>query len=326
MKTILGAALMLLSTLAQAQTPSFSRGGESGGGGDPTEARVDEIRGDILSWIKLGGSKGLVLPEGVTLSQYNESMTSILQPKAVVVTFLSKDDPTDPELQVVVDGKPKTCRGFISRHTNVPNIICNIQRFKEITPSEEYRLIHHEFAGLMKLERNEGAASDYFISNQLSDYLESVKVLKLAVKKPAPALGTPGCEIKLSRSLRMKELTQYSINTFAKKGYILVENRKPHTFILEYDHYYNGLEFVGKITVLHMLSGMKKSTEYELGRRGNPDPKRKVMEEEHLNARNVQEYEQIKLKWAGYKFNDASTLNSGEVAISKMAPCESFFK
>jgi len=43
-------------------------------------------------------------------------------------------------------------------------------------------LIHHEYAGLAGIEKNDGAASDYEISDQLTDFLEKTSVLRLAVK------------------------------------------------------------------------------------------------------------------------------------------------
>jgi hypothetical protein len=46
----------------------------------------------------------------------------------------------------------------------------------------QYRLIHHEYAGLARIEKNYGSASDYEFSNQITNYLEHQTVLKLALK------------------------------------------------------------------------------------------------------------------------------------------------
>lgn len=173
---ILSLTLTLFSGISAA-------GDKVGGGGDASEARVNEIRSDILSWIKEGGSKGLVLPAGATTADYDERMTEILQPKFVGITFVENDLSSDEELRVSVEGKPKTCRGYYSKKDSKPNIVCNISRFKGTTDSEQYRLIHHEYAGLAYLERNSGYASDYEISYQLTDYLVPTSVLRLAVKK-----------------------------------------------------------------------------------------------------------------------------------------------
>ncbi|WP_408098899.1 hypothetical protein ACJVC5_08265 [Peredibacter sp. HCB2-198] len=169
---------MLLKTLALVMglsvLPVYA-GGESGGGGDSLEERVDEIRADILTWINAGGSKSLVLPNDITHENYVSLMTDILQPKKVVLGF--------EESEINVGGVPKTCRGYISKENQRPHILCNIARFKGTGEAEQYRLIHHEYAGLVRIEKNDGAASDYAISSQLTDYLRRKTVLRLAVVK-----------------------------------------------------------------------------------------------------------------------------------------------
>lgn len=178
MKTLILTAV-LFSSLTSI-TPSYA-GNSSGGGGDASEARVDEIRADILNWIAKDGARELKLPDDVTYADYTSKMTEILQPKKVVVTFITKDADYDYDLKVDVDGKPKTCRGFIK--FTEPHIICNTQRFVNTSESDQYRLIHHEFAGLKEIEKNEEAASDYSISSQLTDYLVVQQILRLNVKE-----------------------------------------------------------------------------------------------------------------------------------------------
>jgi hypothetical protein len=146
-----------------------------GGGGDASETRVSDIRSDILSWIKKDGAKGLTLPSEISYGEYTDKMTDILQPKKVVVSFTDN--------VVLVNKVEKTCRGFISKVDSKDHILCNIKRYKETSDSEQYKLIHHEFAGLINLEKNEGASSDYKISTQITDFLTQQTVLKLAVKK-----------------------------------------------------------------------------------------------------------------------------------------------
>lgn len=169
-----------------------AEGGNSGGGGDASEARVNEIRSDILSWIGKGGAQNLKLPKDMSYGQYEDAMKDILAPKKVIIGFVEKDDAQNPELQVSVNGIPKTCRGFISKKDKAPHILCSIPRFKETKDGDQYRLIHHEYAGLARLEKNEGASSDYEISNQLTDYLTYQKVLRLAVKTPDVSVDRPG--------------------------------------------------------------------------------------------------------------------------------------
>lgn len=181
--TMLSKTVLLLLCLSSTFTFAAAKAGAgSGGGGDATEERVNEIRSDILDWIKNDGAKGLKLPSEVSYGEYTSQMTLILQPKKVVIGFVEKDDLNNDELKVSVNGVPKTCRGFISTVDSKYHILCNISRFKNNSESEQYRLIHHEYAGLVNLENNEGAASDYFISSQLTDFLRATTVLKLSVK------------------------------------------------------------------------------------------------------------------------------------------------
>lgn len=184
LNTLVGLCLLSIQLLTFSSAFAKSGGSMDGGGGDPYEERVDEIRSDILKWIEKGGAKNLVLPEGVTYQQYELKMKSILEPQKVIVAFIEVDDKEDVELQVSVDGIPKTCRGFKSEKDFQFHILCKISRFKGASPQEQYKLIHHEYAGLMRLETNMGAASDYKLSSQLTDYLELQTVLKLAVKSP----------------------------------------------------------------------------------------------------------------------------------------------
>jgi len=181
-------ALILLilsfsSTLNMSLVAAEKKGTESGGGGDPLEERVSQIRSDLLRWIGTEGPKDLLLPYGLTHASYVSKMSSILTPQRVVVAFVEKDDELNGEMKVSVEGVPKTCRGFIAKATSQPHIICNISRFLNTKESDQYRLIHHEFAGLVGIERNRGAASDYRISSQITDFLSKQSVYKLAIKK-----------------------------------------------------------------------------------------------------------------------------------------------
>lgn len=165
---------------------AHARGGMSGGGGDASEIRVDEIRVDLLKWIAEGGAQGLALPPGMTLSQYEDAMSSILTPHAVVVGFVTTAQEAQAqhaEDKVEVDGRLKTCRGFLSERDGRDHILCNVERFAATSASDQYQLVHHEYAGLAMIEKNVGASSDYVISNQLSDFLVSQTVLRLSVKK-----------------------------------------------------------------------------------------------------------------------------------------------
>ncbi|MGK5082462.1 hypothetical protein WDW37_04075 [Bdellovibrionota bacterium FG-1] len=179
------------SLLIAAQSPVFAReGGGSGvgGGGDASEPRVDEIRADILKWISAGGGQGLKFPQRLSYESYRSSMTEVLAPHAVVIGFVTTDQESktfDPNLKVSVDGQPKTCRGFVAYGDPLPHLLCNTERFAAASQAEQYRLVHHEFAGLAGAEQNVGASSDYGVSNQITDYLVPETVLRLAVKEVA---------------------------------------------------------------------------------------------------------------------------------------------
>lgn len=180
----------IVSTGFMAALPSAiagEGGGVQGGGGDAgTEMRIDEIRADISKWISEGGGYELKLPADISVEVYRAAMSRNLERHAVIigaVTSAEESMTSDSELKVIVGGQPKTCRGFISSKDQRPHILCNVERFKATAESKQYSLIHHEYAGLALVEQNVGASSDYSISNQITDYLVSETVLRLAVKK-----------------------------------------------------------------------------------------------------------------------------------------------
>lgn len=221
---------MLFKTLALvmglAVLPVFAAGGESGGGGDSLEERVNEIRSDILAWINAGGSKSLVLPSDVTHEAYVSLMTDILQPKKVVLGF--------EESEINVGGVPKTCRGYIAKENQRPHILCNIARFKATGEAEQYRLIHHEYAGLVRIEKNDEGASDYAISSQLTDYLRKKTVLRLSIVKKEsngssgfdPLRKLEEARVLYAATLEHSAYTRAKTEKFKVDGRILVEKLK----------------------------------------------------------------------------------------------------
>lgn len=222
-KLDLKAMTFILALSLSAFKPLHAKeGGDSGGGGDASEARVDEIRSDLLKWIQDGGAQELTLPADISYGEYIDKMSDILTNKKVALSFTN-----DP---VKVQGQDKTCRGaFIETKTlfskkKYPQILCNITRFKETAEPTQYSLIHHEYAGLKNIEKNDGSASDYQISNQITDFLEDRIVKKLAVKKK------PEVEIKPDTSLQ--KLIANNVNTF-KKEETLNECRPFHDQLLK---------------------------------------------------------------------------------------------
>ena len=177
--------------------------GEKGGnGGDPTEMHFDEIRRDILSWIQKGGYMNLEFPEGVKPLDYATSMLKMLS-DTTVVSFTDQS--------VTVRDKEKTCKNYFENQ--IPNILCNISRFNQASGSEQYRLVHHEFAGLAELESNIGAISAYVFSNQITDFLVPTQVLKLAVSKNTGGEGSCGLNGSVKERILDCNLTKIGART-----------------------------------------------------------------------------------------------------------------
>lgn len=177
--------LGLLAVLIGVGMPAYSAGGADGsGGGSSDEMGVNEIRNDILKWINGGGARGFTTwPVGVTYEKYVKSMTEILQPGAVVVGFVTTEqqrNAKNPEDKVIVDGAYKDCRSFRSVRDKKLHILCNTDRYP-IGGTDQYRLIHHEYAVLAKVEFNDGAYSDYTLSDQITKDLYPQKVYRLRI-------------------------------------------------------------------------------------------------------------------------------------------------
>jgi hypothetical protein len=178
MKKILLTAMLLLSQMSLA-------GGESVGGGDLCENRIQEIRDDISIWINKGGPKDLEdLP--ISIEEYSKRMQTYL------AVSKNNDGPLKPVAHIectrnMVDvGKvEKVCR--FDRATTNSKIICDYDKFMNASVDEQYRLIHHEYAGLAGIENPNGGQSTYFISNQLTSFLQVQIVRKLALKNQKPA-------------------------------------------------------------------------------------------------------------------------------------------
>lgn len=236
LKVLIFTCLLSVQMFALSTVHAKSGGGAiAGGGGDASEERVNEIRSDILSWITKGGAVGLDL-SAITYSEYFSKMSEILEPQKVIVGFVENDDSENEELKVSVDGNPKTCRGFISKVDLKDHILCNISRFKNSSDSEQYKLIHHEFAGLVNVENNEGAASDYVISTQITDYLRRQTVLKLAINKQIKKTENVVPSVVISKSKYIGdgsfEVTMAVINTQDVKQVVL-EDGIPRNYELD---------------------------------------------------------------------------------------------
>ena len=153
-------------------SPFLALAGSDAHGGDPCEDRIKTIRDDIMDWIHKGSPAALKLPTGITPQIYSKLMLAQL----AQATFSCVSE------TIGVGEFEKTCRNQAST-TDYPTITCNVYRFTKLTSdAEQYRLIHHEFAGLAGLEVGNGGDSDYSISDQVTGYLQSQIVTRLGIK------------------------------------------------------------------------------------------------------------------------------------------------
>lgn len=148
-------------------------GGSHTGGGDPLEQAFKEVTTNIVQWIKSGNASDLKLPEGISYSQYVTEMQKVTSSFSVSFSSTTR-----------IQGVDKVC--INTRNAKRVLIVCNRTLFSELVREDRqelYRLIHHEFAGAARLEKNEGANSDYRISDQVSANLRWEKVLRLPIER-----------------------------------------------------------------------------------------------------------------------------------------------
>lgn len=176
-------ALTALSQFAWATQPI---GGSNSGGGDECERQIQMIGNNISSWISQGGAQGLQLPPGVTPIKYAKDMQE--QIKKARISCVGRGDRGYPVQ--IWDAKtrknvPKTCRFDLSSQAS--KITCDYEKFNSLNEPKQYVLVHHEYAGLAKIEKPDGADSKYEVSDQITAYLENQTVTKLVVKPTSKA-------------------------------------------------------------------------------------------------------------------------------------------
>lgn len=176
MKLLLNSMVLLLLS-----SKIFASGSSVRGGGDPCEDGIKVIRNDLNSWITRGGSQYLELPSMVTFQQYSARMQ-----EQIAIAKVRCVSPGNSGYPVEINGTAKVCRFDVAN--NDSQITCDFSKFQSLTESEQYVLIHHEYAGLAGIEPSNGDDSNYQISNQISAFLESVQVKKLVVKRPMKEL------------------------------------------------------------------------------------------------------------------------------------------
>lgn len=335
----ISATLLLLSTftLSSAFAGTFGPGDGSkgGGGGDAAERRMNEIRADLLKWIDAGGAQALRLPERVSYGEYVSVMSKYLAPKAVGVTFTND--------KVLVDGKEKTCRNYRDQKS-MPQMLCNLDRFNKTLEGEQYRLGHHEYAGIDGLELNEGAQSDYEISDQIATFLEPQKVLRLVVKKAPDALKQE-CSIRFATRKDEKKFMNvmgvlrergfHLASEGHQPGFILstgtarVEYNVPFEAITGYESNQRILTYGYKtiksesITLTHVLSGFKTSISGD-----GPDlsGNRVRLQGKLREASSIQESMDIQNELGKPENQNLPARTTIESFIGKIPSCEALYK
>lgn len=220
-KTLFAAVLLTnLSTFAQGLNAQLStangllsKGGVATGGGDLCEDRIQSIRDDLKKWIVEGGSQSLKLPAGFTAQKYKDEMLEKIQTTSV--RCVGNGDAGYP---VTVEGSAKVCR--FDRNSSLNLITCDYKKFQAMSESDQYVLVHHEYAGLADVERPNGSDSDYRVSNQISGSLVDQVVKKLAVKTADGAKTIPADRVddyKTAMIQAAKNLRLYHCNVVGEK-------------------------------------------------------------------------------------------------------------
>lgn len=208
-------SLLILTSLLSLH--GWAVGHDQGGGGDLCEDRIKIVRDDFVTWINDGGPRALSLPSYLDVDQYSSLMLE--QMKKAKIRCVSKGDEGFP---VQVQGIAKTCR--FDRDLYQGLITCDYDKFRSLRETDQYILIHHEYAGLAQIENPNGDDSNYDISNQISRYLEDRVTKKLVVRPNNPngpdpfnsnsCVGTPMTENEAFRRIPLPNQTQINIGTY----------------------------------------------------------------------------------------------------------------
>jgi hypothetical protein len=196
---ILIATLLLITNSAHGLMTSATIGGSEGtGGGDPCEERIQFIRDNIKNWISGGGPTGFKnMP--ITVEEYSTRMNKFLattkEPSGAIRPFTQIECVHHP---IEVQGLEKVCRFDTAPR---PKITCYYEAFLDkatMNADEQTRLIHHEYAGLAKLEEPWQSQSQYDYSKQLVEgFMADFKVRMLSITRiDKPEFGPP--KIKIS--------------------------------------------------------------------------------------------------------------------------------
>ena len=140
-------------------------------GGDACERRFIEVRDDLTAWIQKGGARALSFAKGQGSEAYGAAMLGAMARARVSCTADT----------LRVGASEKVCVNESDSSGNA-RIVCQRDAYLALSVNEQYRLTHHEYAGLAGFETNEGETSNYELSDQLTGYLDSYLTQRLTVK------------------------------------------------------------------------------------------------------------------------------------------------
>ena len=197
--------ILTIATVTALAAPAKAKeGNEGGGGGDTCEARIQSIRDDLTAWIGKGGHQTLTLPASISIEQYAKSMTDAADSAKIRCVH-----PGDKGYPVEVNGTAKECR--FDRKGAKMLITCDSQKFSALGETEQYQLIHHEYAGLANIETPSGDISQYTVSKQISSYLVDTVVKRLAVRS-APSSGQPAEQLNNAKGAGVSQALMNSLD------------------------------------------------------------------------------------------------------------------
>lgn len=179
---IITGILILSATQVSAESGDWG----AGNGGDECERKIQTIRNDIVNWLQHDGYENLNLEKYEELAHFTYASLMLKElPKAKI---------SCPKKELFLDSLeedpkfPKTCINSRNERTGETRVQCTYDKFMKLSIEQQYRLIHHEYAGLADIEANallrDGSLdeeSNYGISNQISGFLEEVIIKRLAV-------------------------------------------------------------------------------------------------------------------------------------------------
>lgn len=163
-------SLLIVFSATGLQAYTGPGGFDHGNGGDMCENRIKSVRDELSQWLTNGGAAGLRFPSAVSHEDYRRAM----------LTAMSTAKVSCGNVSLFVGRAEKTCKNFTDS-SGALRIQCNTDRFMANSRSNQFILVHHEYAGLAGLEVNKGEVSNYEISNQIIRGLLGVRLNQVSV-------------------------------------------------------------------------------------------------------------------------------------------------